>query len=212
MKGGGFVDGLYTLLFIIAILGAIVLGGYLAVKFYVPATKPAPPVAPPAPLPPGPDPQPNEPGWGPGPWGPDPWTPHYNPDVPGVEPEPAHKPAPADNFKPELNLLNAKFDPVSKYIQVGFRIQATGDIPPSKSYSIVYDILMKGQKLTDFPEDEPLTSAEMTGLQQQSLVPVTGAPADVKASDLTLSAQIHYRENGTVNMGVIGIPVTINVM
>lgn len=206
MKGGGLIDGLYTLLFIVAILGAIVLGGYLAIKFYVPAAKPAPtPVAPPAPLPPGPDPQPNEPGWGPGPWGPDPWR----PEPPGPPPP---KPAPADNFKPELNLLNAKFDPGSKYIQVGFRIQATGDIPPSKSYSIAYDVLMKGQKLTDFPEDEPLTSAEMTGLQQQSLVPVTGAPADVKASDLTLSAQIHYRENGTVNMGVIGIPVTINVM
>lgn len=207
MKGGGFVDGLYTLLFIIAILGAIVLGGYLAVKFYVPATtKPPPP--PPAPLPPGPDPQPNEPGWGPGPWGPDPWRPEPGPEPPGPAPP---KPAPADNFKPEINLLNAKFDPVSKYIQVGFKIQATGDIPPSKSYSIAYDILMNGKKLTDIPEDEPLTSAEMTGLQQQSLVPVTGAPADVKASDLTLSAQIHYRENGTVNMGVIGIPVTISL-
>jgi len=43
------------------------------------------------------------------------------------------------------------------------------------------------------------------------LVPITGAPSDVKASDLSVSAQIHFRENGTVNMGVIGVPVTINV-
>lgn len=203
MKGGGLVDGLYTVLFIVAILGSIFLGGYLALKFYVPPAPP--PVAPP---PPKPEPDPLSPGWGPGPWGPDPWRPDPVPEPPGPPPP---KPAPADNFKPVLNLLSAKFDPVSKYIQVGFRVEASGDVPPSKSFSIAYDILVDGKKITDFPEDEPLTSAEMTGLQQQSLVPVTGAPADVKAADMTLSAQIHYRENGTVNMGVIGIPVTINV-
>jgi hypothetical protein len=206
MKGGGLVEGFYTLLFIVAIVGSIVLGGYLAIKFYIPKTVQA------APPPPKPEPQP-EPesisGWGSGPWGPDPWKAEYDPnDIPGPPPP---KPAHSDNFKPELKLLSARFDPVSKYIQVSFRVNSTGDIPPSKSYSIAYDVMSKGAKLTELSEDEPLTSAEMTGLQQQSLVPVTSAPADVKASELTISGQIHYRENGTVNMGVIGLPVTINV-
>jgi hypothetical protein len=207
MKGGGFVDGIYTLLFIVAVIGAMVLGGYLALK-YVKRSEDKPNIPAPAPAPaPKPRPEPDYPGWGPGPWGPDPWTPNYNPDVPSEPP----KPAPPDNFKPVLNLLNAKYDPVNRYIHVDYKILPSGSVPPSKTFTINYDILEKGIRIDDFSEEEPLTASEMTGLQQASLVPVTGADRKVKASDLTLSAQIHYRENGTVNMGVIGLPATINV-
>jgi hypothetical protein len=71
--------------------------------------------------------------------------------------------------------------------------------------------MVSGKKLTEVPDDEPLTAQEMSGLQNQSLIPVTGAPSDVKASDITVSAQIHFRENGTATVGFIGVPVTINV-
>ena len=200
MKGGGIFDSLYSLLFIVAVVGAMVLGGWLVLKYYKPKQTPPPP-------PPTPEHHHHPSGWGPGPWGPDPWTPNYKPDVP----EPP-KPAPPDNFKPVLNLMSAKYDPVGRQIKVDYKILPSGSVPPSKSFSIQYDVLVGGQRVTDLPEDEPLTAAEMTGLQQESLVSVVGAPTDVKASDLSVSAQIHFRENGTVNMGVVGVPVTINVM
>lgn len=199
MKGGGLLDSLYILLFVASVVGAMVLGGWLVLKYYKPVTPPPPP-KPERPVHPS--------GWGPGPWGPDPWDPNYKPDVPGRHP----KPPPPENFKPVLNLLSAKYDHIGRQIKVDYKILSSGSVPPSKSFSIEYDVLVGGQKVSDVPEEEPLTSAEMTGLQQESLVPITGAPSDVKASDLSVSAQIHFRENGTVNMGVIGMPVTINVM
>jgi hypothetical protein len=206
MKGGGFFEGLYSLLFIVGIVGAMVLGGWLVIKYYKPLKAPA------APVPPHKHPNHYDPGstTGGG-FSPDPWTPDYNPDIPGI-PDPAPPPpAPADNFKPVLNLLDAKYDHVNRQIQVSYKILPSGSVPPSKSFTISYDILVAGKRTADFPEDEPLSASEMTGLQQQSLIPVTGASADVKASDMTLSAQLHFRENGTANMGVIGVPVTINV-
>jgi hypothetical protein len=203
MKGGGFVDGLYILLFIVAVVGSLVLGGWLVIKYYKPKDTSTPPPAPPPPAE-----KPHRPhGWGPGPWGPDPWDPNYKPDDPKPD---SPKPAPPDNFKPVLTLLSAKYDPVGRQIMVDYKILPSGAVPPSKSFTIQYDVLVGGKKVTDVPEDEPLTAAEMTGLQQQSLVSVTGAPTNVKTSDLSVSAQIHFRENGTVNTGVVGVPVTIN--
>lgn len=206
MKGGGLLDSLYILLFIVAVVGAMVLGGWLVLKYYKPPAAPTPP-----PKPDHPPPEPS--GWGPGPWGPDPWDPNYKPDRPGKPgPEPP-KPAPPDNFKPVLNLLSAKYDHVGRQIKIDYKIITSGSIPPSKSFTIEYDVLIGGQKISDIPsEEEPLTSAEMSGLQQESLLSVVGAPPDVKPSDLSVSAQIHFRENGTANVGVIGIPVTINAM
>ena len=195
MKGGGFLD---SFLFIIAVIGAMVLGGFLVIKYY----KPTPPSQPPSQPPEHHHHKPS--GWGPGPWGPDPWTPTRP-----VDP----KPEPEDTkFNPVLNLLNAKYDPVGRQIKIDYKILPSGSVPPSKSFSIQYVVLVGGKKATELPEDEPLSAAEMTGLQQESLLSVTGAPEDVKASDLSVSGQIHYRENGTVNMGVVGVPVTINVM
>jgi hypothetical protein len=206
MKGGGFMEGIYIVLFIVAVGGALVLGGWLAIKYIKPEKTPDSPSPPPTP-----GHHPHKPsGWGPGPWGPDPWSPDApKPDHP--DPKPVH-PTPPDNFKPVLTLMSAKYDSVGRQIKVDYKILPNGSIPPSKSFSIEYNVLYRGSKVSDVPEDEPLTAAEMTGLQQESLMDVTGAPTGVKASDLSVSAQIHFRENGTVNTGVIGIPVTINVM
>jgi hypothetical protein len=205
MRGGDLGGGLYSIFFIVAVVGALVLGGWLVMKYYKPQQSPPPATPPPTP-PPEP---PSASGWGPGPWGPDPWDPNYKPDVPD-EPKPP-KPAPPDNFKPVLTLLSAKYDSVGRQIKVDYKILPSGSVPPSKSFTIEYDVLVGGKKATEIPEDEPLSAAEMTGLQQESLVSAVGAPSNVKASDLSVSAQIHFRENGTVNTGVIGIPVTINV-
>jgi hypothetical protein len=195
---GGFLEEAGSIMWVVSLIGAVGLVVWLIVKYDL-IKKPEAPVSPPKV-----EPKPQHPrGWGPGPWGPDPYDPSYKPVIP---------PAPApDNFKPELNLLKARYDPVSRYIQLDYKVMPSGSIPPTKTFNIAFDVLVKGSKTADFPEEEPLTSSEMSGLQQQSLVPVTNAPADVKAADLTVSAQIQYRENGTTNMGVTGIPVTIGV-
>lgn len=203
MKGGGLIEGLYTLLFIAAVVGSMVLGGWLVLKYYKPVAAPPPKHEP------GREPHQYDPASTTGgAFSPDPWTPNYDPgDIPGPPP-----PAPApDNFKPVLTLLDAKYDPVNRQILVSYKILPSGSIPPTKSFSISYDIMVSGKKLTEVPDDEPLTAQEMSGLQNQSLIPVTGAPSDVKASDITVSAQIHFRENGTATVGFIGVPVTINV-
>lgn len=209
MKGGGFLDGLYTLLFIIAIVGSMVLGGWLALKYFTPSPASAPASAPVTPKPHH-HPDHYDPGstTGGG-FSPDPWTPNYDPDDIPVPPPPA--PAPPDRFKPVLNLTKAVYNPVSRYLNVGYKVLPSGAVPPSKSFTINYDILVDGKPLTDTPEEEPLSAAEMSGLQQSSLVPVTGADPGIKPSQMLLSAQIHFRENGTSNMGTIGSPVTIPV-
>jgi len=204
---GGALEGLYSLFFILAVVGCLVLGGYLALKYVKPVPETVKPPSQPTPAVPEPIPH----GWGPGPWGPDPWVPSYNPDVPSVEPEPAHKPAPADNFKPVLTLMEAKYNPVGREIQVKCKILPSGSVPPSKSYSIAFNVMEDGKNTVDIPEDEPLSASEMSGFEQVFLVPVTGASKDVTADKLTLSGQIKFRENGTVNSGVVGVPTTINV-
>jgi hypothetical protein len=210
MKGGGIVDGLYSLLFIVAIVGSIVLGGLLVIRYYDPQKTTPPPGDKPKPTP-EPNPKPYQPGWGPGPWGPDPWDPNYTPDIPGVPDPKPPPPAPSDNFKPVLTLLDAKYDTVNRQVLVNYKILPNGSVPPSKSYSIEFDVLVNGKAVSQIPEPEPLASSEMTGLQQQALVSVTGAPPDVKVDEMTLSGQIHFRENGTVNTGVIGVPVIVKV-
>lgn len=199
---GGFLEGAGSVLWLLSLVGAVVLVVYLIFKYDI-IKKTEAPVDPPKV-----EPQPHHHrrhGWGPGPWGDDPY------DTDGKPVSPAPEPVKPDDFKPELNLLKAKYDPVSRYVQVDYKVMPSGSVPPTKTFNIAFDILVKGSKTSDFPEEEPLTSSEMSGLQQQSLVPVTNAPADVKAADLTVSAQIQFRENGTTVMGVTGIPVTISV-
>jgi len=205
---GGFLEGAGSILWLLSLIGAVVLVVYLIFKYDL-IKKPEAEVDPPK-VEPKPHHHHHPHGWGPGPWGDDPWDPNYKPDVPPT-PAPAPEPVKPDDFKPELNLLKAKYDPVSRYVQVEYKVMPSGSIPPTKTFNIAFDVLVKGVKTADFPEEEPLSSSEMSGLLQHSLVSVTNAPADVKASDLTVSAQIQYRENGTTNMGVTGIPVTVNV-
>jgi hypothetical protein len=204
------MDALSTILWVVTILVAIGVTAYLTIKFVV-KTEVPPPKETPKPQP-EPDVGPMASGWGYGPWGEDPWTHAYTPDVPGVTPGPTPGPAPgppADNFKPLLTFMSAHYDPVGRQILVKYKILPNGSVPVNKSYSIAFTVLSGGEVTSDIPEDEPLSSAEMSGLQQESLVGVTNVPADVKASDLTVSGQIQYRENGTLNKGTVGVPTTI---
>jgi hypothetical protein len=140
MRGGGFVDGLYIVMFIVSAIGAFVLGGWVAINYIKPDKTPDSPNPPPSPPTPGH--HPHKPsGWGPGPWGPDPWKPDDpKPEpVPGSRPghpapKPSH-PAPPDNFKPVLTLLSAKYDSVGRQIKVDYKILPSGSVPPSKSFS-----------------------------------------------------------------------------
>jgi hypothetical protein len=197
MKGGFLVEGLYSVLFIIAIVGAIVLGGYLALT-YVKTSEP------PAHVKMKKEKVKHEEiasGWGVGPWGDDPYL-GYTPDQDKPYKE-------QENFKPVLTLLDAKYDPVSRYIQLKYKILPSGSVPPTKSFSVAFTVMEKDKPTVDFPEEEPLSASEMTGLQQVSLIPVTNASSS--PTKLSVSAQIQFRENGTVNRGFVGVPVTIDV-
>lgn len=202
------MDTLSTILWVVTILVAIGATAFLTIK-YVVKTEIAPPPKETPKREPEPDVAPTASGWGPGPWGDDPWTHEYTPDVPGVTPGPNPEKPVVDNFKPILTLLSAQYDTVGRQILVKYKILPSGHIPVNKSYSIAYTVMAKGEATSDVPEDEPLSDAEMSGLEQQSLVGVVDVPADVKASDLTVSGQIQYRENGTLNKGTVGIPVSI---
>ena len=200
------MDALSTIIWVVTILVAIGATAFLTIKYVVKTEVQPPPKETPKVVP--------EPdnrivsGWGYGPWGDDPWTHNYTPDIPAVNPD---KPPAADNFKPILTLMSAEYDTVGRQILVKYKILPSGHIPVNKSFSIAYTVMAKGESTSDVPEEEPLSEGEMSGLEQQSLVGVTNVPADVKASDLTVSGQIQYRENGTLNKGTVGIPVSIQV-
>lgn len=203
------MDALSTILWVVTILVAIGVTAFLTIKFVVKTEVQPPTKETPKPLP---EPEPEDrlvSGWGYGPWGEDPYTKNYSPDIPGVTPSPTADKSVVDNFKPILTLLSAHYDPVGRQILVKYKILPNGSVPVNKSYSIAFTVLSGGEVTSDIPEDEPLSSAEMSGLQQESLVGVTNVPADVKASDLTVSGQIQYRENGTLNKGTVGVPTTI---
>jgi hypothetical protein len=208
MKGGGMLENLYIFIFIVGIIGAFVLGGWVTLTYFKPEKPPKPPSKPNADIHPT--------GWGPGPWGPDPWGPdsqHHKQPIPDPGPGPAPKPAPPDNFKPVLTLMSANYDGVGREIKLDYKILPSGSVPPSKTFTIEYVVMYKGKRADDngIPQEEPLSESEMSGLQQSSLIDVVGVPSDAVARDLSVSAQIHYRENGTLNSGSVGVPVTIDV-
>jgi len=197
------MDGLSTILWVVTIIVAIGATAFLTIKYVVKTEVTPPPVK----DTPKPEPEPDNSivsGWGNGPWGDDPWLHNYTPDSPEVTPG---APPVVDNFKPILTLMSAQYDPVGRHILVKYKILPSGRIPINKSYSIAYTVLSGGEAMPS--DDEPLSASEMSGLEQESLVGVTTVPE--KASDLTISGQIQYRENGTLNKGTVGIPVSILV-
>ena len=205
MQGGFLVEGLYSVLFIVAVVGAIILGGYLALT-YVKTNEPVKKVKEKKVKE---QPETISQGWGVGPWGDDPYL-GYTPDAPKKDMPLPTPYVEQDNFKPVLTLLDAKYDHVSRYIQLKYKILPSGSVPPTKTFSVAFTVMEDGKPTVDFPEEEPLSSSEMTGLQQVSLIPVTNV--STTPTKLSISGQIQFRENGTVNRGFVGVPVTIDVV
>jgi hypothetical protein len=207
MEGGFLVEGLYSVLFIVAVVGSIILGGYLALTYVKTNEPPKKPEPKPKPMP-MPEPTMSQ-GWGIGPWGEDPYS-GYVPDAPKKD---APLPTPyveQESFKPVLTLLDAKYDHVSRFIQLKYKILPSGSVPPTKTFNVAFTVMENGKSTVDFPEEEPLSASEMTGLQQVSLIPVTNVSAT--PTKLSVSGQMQFRENGTVNHGFIGVPVIIDVV
>jgi hypothetical protein len=201
---------LYTILFIVAILGALWLGAWIHSKYFKP-----PPVAPPPPASkPAPEPEPH--GWGPGPWGPDPWASHpYGPMPAPDKPKPAHKPKPApspapptpppESFKPVLSILSAT-PGVGRTLKVTYSVTSNTPLPVSTHYFVAFDLKHGDKTLTNFSQDEPIDDVH-SNQHVATIDIVQDEGIDVRS--LSVSGQIMYNYMGS--RVAVGNPSVRNV-
>jgi len=179
---------LWTVLFIVSVLGAMVLGGWLVLKFYVPAKKDDKPDEPPEPRRPR-HPEP----WEPGPYGPDPWSPTPKPQPP-VGPAPAPSP---QTFNPVLSLLSATPGP-NRTIKATYSVTSATPLPVSTHYFTAFDIKHGDKTLTSFPQDETLEDVQ--GNQHAITIDIVndddGKGGYLDAKSLTISGRIMYDYQG----------------
>ena len=190
---------LYTILFIVAVLGAIWLGAWIHSKYFTP-----PPVAPaPPPAKPAPEPEPH--GWGPGPWGPDPWASQpYGPTPVPDKPKPAPKPKPTpgpdpplpppppQSFKPVLSILSAT-PALDRTLKVTYSVTSDTPLPVSTHYFVAFDVKHGDKKLTKFSEDEAIHDVHSN--QHTATIDIVN-DQDIDVRSLSVSGQIMYDYDG----------------
>ena len=147
---------------------------------------------------PHPDPQPH-----PGP------HPHPGPG-PGPGPGPQPRPNPARNFNPTLTLNSATLNPTAKEVHVSYQVDSDTPIPPTRTYSVVFTIIMNGKPFTAIGETVGLEQGDL-GFPKDELLLTTGIGNVVKGVNMQVKAQIHYHEVGSPASGVVGSPQTIDV-
>lgn len=219
---------LYTILFIVAVLGALWLGAWIHSKYFK-----SPPVVPPPPASkPAPEPEPH--GWGPGPWGPDPWasqpygpTPVPDKPTPKPKPEPAPKPEPSpdpwrpnptpepptpappkpppESFKPVLSLLSAT-PGLGRTLKVTYSVTSDTPLPVSTHYFVAFDLKHGDKTLTNFSEDEPVE--DVHGNQHTATIDIV-QDEGVDVRSLSVSGQIMYDYMGS--RVAVGNPSVRNV-
>lgn len=193
---------LYTILFIVAVLGALWLGAWIHSKYF----KPPPVVVPPPAAKPAPEPEPH--GWGPGPWGPDPWASHpYGPipvpDKPKPTPKPTPKPEPSpdqslpkpppESFKPVLSILSAT-PGVGRTLKVTYSVTSDTPLPVSTHYFVAFDLKHGDKTLTNFSQDEPIDDVH-SNQHTATIDIVQDEGVDVRS--LSVSGQIMYDYMGS---------------
>jgi hypothetical protein len=206
---------LYTILFIVAVLGALWLGAWIHSKYFTP-----PPVDPPPPaIKPAPEPEPH--GWGPGPWGPDPWASHpYGPVPVPAKPKPAHKPKstsapssdagppsppPSESFKPVLSILSAT-PGAGRTLKVTYSVTSDTPLPVSTHYFVAFDLKHGDKSLTNFSQDEPIDDVH-SNQHTATIDVVQDESIDVRS--LSVSGQIMYDYMGS--RVAVGNPSVRNV-
>jgi hypothetical protein len=190
---------LYTILFIVSVLGALWLGAWIHSKYFKP-----PPVAPaPPPAKPAPEPEPH--GWGPGPWGPDPWASQpYGPTPVPDKPKPAPKPKPTpgpdpplpppppQSFKPVLSILSVT-PALDRTLKVTYSVTSDTPLPVSTHYFVAFDVKHGDKKLTKFSEDEAIH--DVHGNQYTATIDIVN-DQDIDVRSLSVSGQIMYDYDG----------------
>jgi hypothetical protein len=186
---------LYTILFIVSVLGALWLGAWIHSKYFKP-----PPVAPaPPPAKPAPEPEPH--GWGPGPWGPDPWASQpYGPTPVPDKPKPAPKPKPTpgpdpplpppppQSFKPVLSILSVT-PALDRTLKVTYSVTSDTPLPVSTHYFVAFDLKHGDKKLTKFSEDEAIN--DVHGNQHTATIDIVNDQG-IDVRSLSVSGQIMY--------------------
>lgn len=186
---------------ILMCIGLVVLGIWIGFKLKNvnslpgPAHKPAPAPSPPEPHPhPGPSPHPYPP---PGP-------------SPGPSPGPGPQPGPAAPWNPVLKLNAATYNAAAGEIHVSYEVDSDTPMPPTRTYSVGFTIIVNGKPFTSIAENEPLGQGDL-GFPKDELLLTTGIGNIVQGVKLQVQAQINYHDVSSPASGSIGSPQTIDV-
>jgi hypothetical protein len=194
-ESGSIFGSISTIVLVILAVALICLGVWIGFKIKVKRDTPSPE--------PHPKPQPEpEPHPGPNP------SPHPHPG-PGPSPAPP-RPDPAKNFNPTLTLNAATLNPSSKEIHMDYQIDSDTPVPPTRTYSVNFTIVMNGKPFTSISENASFDQGDI-GFPKQELLLTTGIGNIVKGTKMQVQAQIHYHENNSPASGVIGSMQTITV-
>lgn len=195
----------YTAVVIFAALALLGLGVWVGLSFKPTATPGSGSGRHPQPKPqPGPEP------------GPDPYDPGHHPHPhpePGPEPGPgpAPRPQPSKPFNPTLTLGSAILTPNTTEIHVKYTVDSDDPVPPTRMYSVQFDVLINGKPFTNVPDVETLEQSDI-GFEKEILLQTTGQGNKVQGIKTQVRAQIRYHENGSPASGAIGTPVYIDVV
>jgi outer membrane biosynthesis protein TonB len=196
-ESGSIFGSMSTIVLVILAVALICLGVWIGFKIKVKRDTPSPEPH----LKPQPEPEPHP--------GPNP-SPHPHPR-PGPQPPPAPpRPNPATNFKPTLTLNAATLNPASKEIHMDYQIDSDTPVPPTRTYSVNFTIVMNGKPFTSISENTPFDQGDI-GFPKQELLLTTGIGNIVKGVNMQVQAQIHYHENSSPASGVIGSMQSITV-
>lgn len=199
------LSNLYTGLMVVLMIALVIFGIWLGMKFKPKATESK--AVKKHPVTPQPPPEP-EPSHGPG-HHPYPPHPHPGPD-PGPGPSPPPAPSPASKFVPTLTLSSATYNPNAREVHVKYTVDSDTPMPPNRTYSVNFALLVNGTPLSPVTEDNPLEQGDM-GFEQDALLITSGMSNNIQGKKFQAQAQIHYHEIGAPQSGVIGTPQTIDI-
>lgn len=192
MEGEGSTFGSIQNAFLILMcIGLVVLGIWIGFKLKNVNTLPGPAHKP------HPEPEP-EPNPGPGP----------HPYPPGPNPNPS-PPSPS-RFNPILKLNSATYNSAAKEISVSYQVDSDTPMPPTRTYSVGFTIVMNGKPFTSTSENDPLGQEDL-GFPKDGLLMTTGIGTIVQGAKMQVQAQINYHDVGSPASGAIGSPQVIDV-
>lgn len=197
MDSSGFIGNLYIAGVIILIIGILLLGIWLGTQIKnkeLPKTESVKTHKPQSDPKPQPSPQPD-----------------HHPYPPNPEPGsiPGPTPTPPVSFNPILTLNSATINPASKEIHVKYKVDSDTPIPPTKTYTINFFVLINDKHITESSEDEPLHQTDL-GFEKDALLLNTGIGNTISGKRMQVQAQIHYyASDGTT--GNVGTPQLVSV-